>query len=116
MQSSYDIVSLSISLTAISTETLAKMIKQLLPETLEFLQEINTKCSSTPYSLWSNSQTYGMTETQCFLNLLSAVLERNAPKVESSVTHTGMTSRSSRMSSSRLTESRASSAMLTSYR
>ncbi len=97
-----------------STETLANIIKQLLPETLEYLYKTNTKCLGTSYSLWASSQTYGTTETQSFLNFLSAVLERNSPKVESSVTHTGMASRSSHMSSRM--ESRASSALLTSYR
>ena len=90
------------------------MIKQLLPDTLVYLHEINTKCLGTTYTQWASSQVYGMTETQCFLNFLSAVLERNSPKVESSVTHTGLGSRSSRLSSRM--ESRASSAMLTSYR
>ncbi len=97
-----------------STETLANIIKQLLPETLDYLYKTNTKSPGTSYSLWASSQTYGLSETQSFLNLLSAVLERNSPKVESSVTHTGMASRSSRMSSKM--ESRASSALLTSYR
>ncbi len=98
------------SLCFFSTETMANIIKQLLPETLEYLHKTNTKCLGTSYSLWASSQTYGLIETQSFLNFLSAVLERNSPKIESSVTHTGMASRSSRLSS------RASSAVLNSFR
>ena len=96
-----------------STETLATMIKQLLPETLQYLQETNTKCTGALYSSWADQQVYGMTETRCFLNLLSALLERNAPKVETALTHTGT---GSRLSSGRWSESRASSAVLSTYR
>ena len=96
-----------------STETLSVMIRQLLPETLKFLADVNTKTSGAEYTSWSKSQTYGFSETQCFLNLLSAVLERNAPKIDSSSTYAGSSSYGSR-GSSRMS-SRASSAM-TSYR
>lgn len=100
-----------------STETLATMIKQLLPETLNYLHETNTRCLGALYSTWVDSQVYGVTETRCFVNLLSAVLERNAPKIDSAFTHTGTASMlSSRHSSSRLIDSRASSAMLSTYR
>ena len=98
----------------LSTETLASMIKQVLPETLEYLQETNTKHLGAVYTEWSQSQVYGLTETRCFLNLLSAVLERNAPKVETALTYTGTASQlQSRPGSSRLSEvqSRASSVM-----
>ena len=98
-----------------STETLATMIKQLLPETLNHLHETNTRYLGALYSTWVDSQVYGVTETRCFTNLLSAVLERNAPKVDSAFTHTGTASISSRLSGSRI-DSRASSAMLSTYR
>ncbi len=96
-----------------STETLSVMIRQLLPETLEFLANVNTKHSGAEYTSWSKSQAYGFSETQCFLNLLSAVLEKNAPKIESSSSYAGTSSFGSR-GSSRMS-SRASSVM-TSYR
>lgn len=92
------------------------MIKQLLPDTLQYLHETNTRCISALYSTWVDNQVYGLTETNCFVNLLSAVLERNAPKVDSTLTYTGTGSISSRLSSSQLTESRASSAVLSAYR
>lgn len=92
------------------------MIKQLLPETLQYLHETNTRSVGALYLTWVDSQVYGVTETRCFVNLLSAVLERNAPKVDSSLAYTGTASISSRLSSSRLTESRASSAVLSAYR
>ena len=98
---------------AYSTETLASMIKQLLPETLNYLQETNTRCLGALYSTWVDSQVYGVTETRCFINLLSAVLERNAPKIDSAFIHTGT---ASRLSGSRLIDSRASSAVLSTYR
>ena len=107
---------MSLSSYASSTETLATMIKQLLPETLNYLHETNSRCLGALYSTWVDSQVYGATETRCFVNLLSAVLERNAPKIDSAFTHTGTASISSRLSSSRLIDSRASSAMLSTYR
>ena len=99
-----------------STETLATMIKQLLPETLSFLHETNSRCLGALYSTSVEGRVYGLTETQCFVNLLSAVLERNAPKVDSTFTHTATVSGSSRISSSRLIDSRSSSALLSAYR
>ena len=92
------------------------MIRQLLPDTLAYLHETNTRCLGALYSTWVDSQVYGVTETRCFTNLLSAVLERNAPKIDSAFTHTGTASIGSRVSTSRLIDSRASSAMLSTYR
>lgn len=92
-----------------STETLATMIQQLLPETLEYLENTNTAHYGSEFTSWSKSQVYGLTETQCFLSFLSAVLERNSPKDDEALSYT------SRLSSA-FTESRASSAMMSSYR
>jgi len=103
-----------ITLLPYSTETLATMIKQLLPDTLEYLHNLNTEHLGALYTSHLQSRVSGITETRCFLNFLSAVLERNSPKVDSSLTYTGTASRSSRVSS-QMTESRASSAMLHSY-
>lgn len=90
------------------------MIKQLLPDTLEYLHNLNTEHLGALYTSHLQSRVSGIAETRCFLNFLSAVLERNSPKVDSSLTYTGTASRSSRVSS-QMTESRASSAMLHSY-
>ena len=97
-----------------STETLASMIKQLLPDTLEYLQNLNTKHSGPLYISHLQNRVFGITETRCFLNFLSAVLERNSPKVDSSLTYAGTASRSSRVSS-QMSVSRSSSAMFHSY-
>ena len=92
------------------------MIRQLLPETLEYLEQTNLKHYGAEYRAWSRSQVYGMVETQTLLNLLSAVLERNSPKRDTESSYTGMSSRySGSRASSSMTESRATSAM-TSYR
>lgn len=87
------------------------MIRQLLPETLEYLAQTNTKHCGETYAMWSRSQVYSLTETQCFLNLLSAVLERNSPKEEVGLSCRGTGSYSSR-GSSVMSESRASSVMM----
>lgn len=98
-----------------STETLASMIKQLLPDTLEYLQNLNTKQSGPLYTSHLQNRVFGITETRCFFNFLSAVLERNSPKVDSlSLTYAGTASRSSRVSS-QMSVSRSSSAMFHSY-
>ena len=104
---------MKIHMQSYSAETLAVMIRQLLPETLKYLHEVNTESSREEYTLWSRSQVRGLTETQCFLGLLSAVLERNSPKdaVVGMSSRSTACSHSSRASSTM--ESRASSAMLT---
>jgi len=103
-------------LRACSVETLAVMIRQLLPETLEYLERVNTQHCGEEYTMWCKSQVHGLTETQCFLRLLSAVLERSFPKEDTSGMSTGRGSYSSRGSISTLmSESRTSSALL-SYR
>ena len=77
------------------------MINQLLPEALVYLTNINSQQWGAEYKLWRNSQIYGFAETQCFLKLLSALLERNAPKVEvAAYSRTTSTSRSSQGSRS----------------
>lgn len=97
-----------------STETLGRIITQLLPEALDFIKATNTKHSGPSYSNQLQSQNFGMTETHCFLSFLSAVLERNAPKMESSVGYLGAStaSRISAGSSHATIDSRASSALL----
>ena len=82
------------------------MISQLLPDSLEYLLETNSKLKGHRYSTQLQSRVYGIAETQCFLNLLSAVMERNCPKVDSSV-YGGTASRTSKLSS-RASESRMS--------
>ena len=82
-----------------STETLAIMINQLLPETLTYLTAINSQHYGADYKMWRSSQVYGLIETQCFLRFLSAVLERNAPKEEMAAWSRSNTSRSSRANS-----------------
>ena len=89
------------------------MIRQLLPETLDYLARANTEHSKETYTVWSRSQVFGLTETQCFLGLLSAVLERNAPKEDWSSSQRGTGSYGSRGSSvMSVAESRAGSAMM----
>ena len=88
------------------------MIHQLLPETLEYLEGVNTQQHGAEYMAWSKSQVYGLSETHTFLSLLSAILERNSPKEDSGLSNTGMSSRSSRTTSA-MSESRASSVMKT---
>ena len=85
------------------------MIRQLLPETLEYLENVATKHHGAEYTMWSRSQVHGLTETQCFLSLLSAVLEKNSPKDDSSQSYTASGSHSSRGSNT--SDSRAGSVM-----
>ncbi len=95
-----------------SIETLGRMITQLLPDSLDF---INTKHSGPVYVSHLPTHSFGISETHCFLSFLSAVLERNAPKVESSIGYLGASTASqiSRTSSRVTTDSRASSALHT---
>lgn len=91
------------------------MIRELLPETLEYLENVATKHHGAEYTMWSRSQVHGLTETQCFLSLLSAVLERNSPKDDSGLSYTASGSHSSRGNST-TSDSRASSTVMKSYR
>ena len=100
-----------------STETLGSMISQLLPDSLDYLQETSTKLRGPCHSSQPQSRVYGVAETQCFLRLLSAVLERNSPKADASVYGGTTASRCSGLSS-RASESRMShvgSALQSSY-
>ncbi len=97
-----------------STETLGTMITHLLPDTLDFITMTNTKHSGPDYLNQLQVHNSAVSKTRCFLSFLSAVLERNAPKMDSSTGYLGAStaSRISRTSSHLTTDSRASSALL----